>query len=190
MPETLIPGRAAAFVGYARLREKIRTHPLIMAEVPFENHLSLPLPTRRFRTYGDAYAAAYVFYTAPAVTLAGQPQREGTPDRWGAFSANGGGLLLYALCALLPFASPEQSANWLQTVEIAAEPGKTYASFDAALGRLVAGMETLAPAFFRGESGDPSAKKAFGQGFAYFIPAPLQERHQAIAPDFFSWLEL
>ena len=188
MPETLIPGNSAAFISYARLREKIRTHPLVMAEVPFENHLSLPLPTRRFSTYGEAYAAAYVFYTAPAVTLAGQPQREGTPDRWGAFNAKGGGLLLYALCDLLPFAGAEQSAGWLETVEIAAEPGKTYESFDAALSRIVAGMEMLAPAFFRGESGDPAAKKAFEQDFAYFIPAPLQDRHRAIAPDFFSWL--
>ena len=188
MPETLIPGSAAAFISYARLREKIRTHPLTMAEIPFENHLSLPLPTRRFSTYGDAYTAAYVFYTAPAVTRAGQPQREGTPDRWGAFSANGGGLLLYALCALLPFAGPEQSAAWRKTIEIGAEPGKTYASFDAALSRLVDSMETLAPAFFRDESGDATAKKAFLQDFAYFVPAPLQDRHRAVAPDFFSWL--
>jgi hypothetical protein len=189
MPETLIPGSAAAFISYARLREKIRTHPLIMAEIPFENHLSLPLPTRRFSAYGAAYAAAYVVYSAPAVTLAGQPKREGAPDRWAAFSAHGGGLLLYALCDLLPFANAEQSAPWRETVEIAAEPGETYASFDAALARIVAAVETLAPAFFRGEAGDPAARKAFLRDFAYFTPAPLQERHRAAAPDFFVWLE-
>jgi hypothetical protein len=142
----------------------------------------------RFSVYGPAYAAAYVFYSAPAVTVAGQPKREGSPDRWGAFSARGGGLLLYALFDLLPFVNADQSAAWQEAVEITADSGQSYSSFDEALSRIVLNMELLAPTFFRGEAGDPMVKQAFLEDFAYFTPAPLRERHRAVAPDFFAWL--
>ncbi len=191
MPETLTPPVSPTFISYARLRENLRKHPLLATEIPVEDRVSLPLPTRRFTPYGgDAGGAAYAFYAAPAFTLAGRPKTEGAPDFWGAFAARGGGLLVFARCAILPFASAEQSAPWNNVAApLALNDGQTPESAEDALNRLMQNMETLAPAFFRGEVGDEAARGAALLDFRAAIPVAVHDRYRALAPDFFAWLE-
>lgn len=159
------------------VRERLKTHWLRQAEIPVEHVVSLPLPTRRWGR------PAYAFFASPAVRLPGQPLEQGAPDRWACLEAQGGQILVYARSAIVPFAGERE---W-PTVTVPPVSG-SLAALKARLASIESLAEALIPAFFAGESGAPDARQALLQELTGHIAAPLLPQHEALAPDFFSWL--
>lgn len=169
----------AKLLGYSAVRDRQRTHPLRMSEIPVEHAVSLPVPTKRWG--GPAYA----FFASPSLRRPGQPVQQGAPDRWWVVSAFGGGVVIYALWKAVPFA---ESIGWESTTLPAV--GATIAELKQALSHIEGLMNALAPAFFAGEGGDAGARKSLSRALASFIPEPLKPQYRALAPDFFAWLEV
>jgi hypothetical protein len=165
-------------LSYSEARSRQRTHPLRQTEIPVEHAVSLPLPTRRW--VGPGYA----FFAAPSTRVPERPPVQGAPDRWWVVDAHGGRLILYALCAAVPFA-----------------PGTTWGDSDlppvtrsldelrGALQQIGVWMDAAAPEFFAGRPGDPALRLTLAEALKAHLPPPLQPQYRALAADFFAWLE-
>jgi hypothetical protein len=163
---------------YSEVRNRQRTHPVRQSEVPVEHAVSLPVPSKRW--LGPAYA----FFAAPAARAPDRPQEQGPPDRWWVVDAHGGRLIVYALCAAVPFA-PEAAFQAVTLPPVT----RTLDELRAALKAIDALMDAAVPAFFAGQPGDPAARKALADALQAHLPQPLQPQYRALAPDFFAWLE-
>lgn len=168
----------AHWISLTQARERMRTHPLRLAEVPVEHSVSLPMPTRKWG--GPAYA----FFAAAAVRRPDRPVEQGVPDRWWVVDALGGRIVVYALTSAVPFA---ESKNWtaitLPPIEQSvAELRQGQAEVEEVLNGLV-------PLFFAGDTAPKGERAgALARLFA-LLPAPLHPQYRALAPDFFAWLE-
>jgi hypothetical protein len=165
------------FMSYSDVQKWFQQHPLRQTEIPIEHAVSLPLPTLR---WGEP---AFAFFAAPAERLAGGPSRQGAPDRWWAFRAKGGQVLVYALTHVVAFGP----GDW--------QPETVLPAADnvVALRRMVLDieqmMDVLVPEFFAGNPGDSEVRQALAGVFSRFVSSPLMDRYHALAPDFFTWLE-
>ncbi|BCM94389.1 hypothetical protein IAD21_06296 [Abditibacteriota bacterium] len=180
---TTVPTEAATppakkILSYSDIRNVQRTHPLQKSLVPVEHAVSLPIPTKR------AGHLAYAFFAAPAARQPGKPMRQGAPDRWWLLDAHGSAsVIIYALCAVQPFATETWGAVTLPPV------AGSLADLKAALANLESQMNALTPVFFAGDAGDASAKQELSAALMAVLSEPLQPQYRALAPDFFAWLE-
>jgi hypothetical protein len=165
-------------LSYGEVRSRQRTHALRQTEVPVEHAVSLPLPTRRWAGPG------FAFFAAPALRAPDRPPVHGAPDRWWVVDARGGGLLVYALFAAVPFAS---SVAWGES-ELPPE-ARSLGELRQSLQQIEMQMDAVATDFFAGRPGDPAARRALAEALKVYLPALLQPQYRALAPDFFSWLE-
>jgi hypothetical protein len=168
----------AYWMSFEEMHERMKTHHAIRSTVPTEHTISFPLPTRR---WGEP---AYACFACPALRRAGQPLRQGVPDRWWAIHARNGQLVVYALWQALPYASNVQWAPvTLQSEQRSiAEQEQTRAS----IGLL---MDALVPSFFVGEAAELQTRHALKEMLLAYLPEPLLPWYRALVPDFFAWLE-
>jgi hypothetical protein len=166
------------WLSLTEIRERLKTHSLLRAEVPIEHYISIPLPTKRWA--GPAYAC----FASPASRRPGQPVVQGAPDRWWVMSAHGGSLIIYALWDVFPYA---EVAGW--TTVTLPPVTRSIAEQQQDMASIELLMNTLAPAFFGGESSDTRTRKALLEALAAHLPEPLLPQYRALAPDFFAWLE-
>jgi hypothetical protein len=167
-----------ALLPYRQVRERQRTHPIRLAEVPVESALSLPMPTLRWGV------PAYAQFAAPAVRLPEKPSEQGPPDRWWAVDARSGHLLVYARTQAIPFA-PDRA---FETVTLP-PTGHSLDAMREILAELDTSMEAVAPEFFAGRPGAADLRSRAAERLRSAIPAPVFPRYRALAPDFVSWLE-
>jgi hypothetical protein len=151
-------------------------HPLRLSEIPVEHAISTPLPTLR---YG---IPAYIQMAAPAVRAPGQPTRQGEPDRWWLFAAQGGRLLAYALITIVPagdgLSGPESDAT---------PPIDSVSKLREVLDTFSTAMESAVGSFFAGHPALNGAQLL--QLFEAMTPAALVAQYRVLAPDFFAWLD-
>jgi hypothetical protein len=165
-------------LGYTQIRQRLQEHPLRQTEIPIEHAVSLPVPTMR---WGEP---AYAFFASPAERKPGQPIRQGPPDRWWAFRALGGELLVYSLSTVYPFTRDQA---WMS---IDVPPAATsVAVLQQMLKDILEMADTVTPAFFSGEPGDHEVRVALARVLFLFLPPVLLDQYRALGPDFFQWLE-
>ena len=146
-------------------------------EIPVEHAISLPLPTLRWNR------SAYISFASPAIRRPNQPMQQWAPDRWWAYDASNGKLIIYALWDALPYAEDVQR-NWMIL------PPITYSV--AQLQEQIVTIELLmtetASAFFAKKAGEKATRTALSEALVAYIPQPLLPHYQALAPDFWAWL--
>jgi hypothetical protein len=165
----------ANWLSYRQALAWSRKHPLRLSEIPVEHAISLPLPTMTFGGHD------YVQFAAPAVREPGQPTRQGAPDRWWAFEAQGGRLRFYALVAARPFGHGFSES-------IVSSPVKTMDELRAGHAEFEAAMEGVARDFFAGAPRDAAKRETLAAALRIVIPPDILPQYQAAAPDFFTWL--
>ena len=164
-------------LSYSDISQRERAHPLLMAEVPDEYDVSLPLPSWRWGV------AAYACFAGPAVRRPRQPKEVGAPDRWWLLDARTARLVLYAYCRVMPFAP---DAHW-DRVTLPPET-RSLASVKELAATVERLMNEAAPVFLAG--GPPPASTALAEALRAYVPGLLWSRYQALTPDFFAWLHL
>jgi hypothetical protein len=170
-----IPSR---WLSLAEVRERMKTHSLLRSEVPVEHSISFPLPTKRW--IGPAYA----YFASPVTRRPGQPVEQGAPDRWWVVNAHGGGIIVYALWKAIPYS---EGVQW--TTVTLPPVTRSIAEQQQEIATIELLMDTLAPAFFMGEPGDPGTRKALVEVLMAYLQKPLLPQYRALTPDFFAWLE-
>lgn len=146
--------------------------------IPLEHSVSLPLPTRRVGTAG------YAFFASPALRQPGFPLQQAAPDRWWIVNAHNGTLALYAPYSVFPFA---ENADWGQMALL--PTGKSRSEREEIKSTISLLMDTLAPAFFAGDTIGASSRKSLLDALMAYLPEPLLPQYKALAPDFFAWLQ-
>ncbi len=166
------------WLNYTAILQRQRTHAIRLSEIPVEHVVSLPIPTKRWVESG------YAFFASPARRISGQPLLQSSPDRWCVFSAIGGAIIIYCLWNAHPFASVTNFENceMLST-------NRTISQLKTTLNTIEELMNTLALNFFAGEPGDPQTRKALAETMKDYFTTSLLNQYQALAPDFFQWLE-
>jgi hypothetical protein len=160
-------------------RDRLRTHPLRLAEVPVEHAISFPLPTRRWGGPG------YAFFASPVRRQPGAAPVHSPPQSWWVLDARGGRVLVYARMKALAFA--DGAGDWEPaTLSPVTVP---MAELRQAMVDLEQTLSGLAPAFFADEPGDAVARQKVQAGLGRLIPEVLLPQYRALAPDFFAWLE-
>lgn len=162
---------------YSGMRRHLQSHPVLIDEVPIEYSQSLPVPTRRFG--GPAFAG----FAGPALRRPGAPLRLSTPDRWWVVSATDQTVLLYARTAAVPFPAPLPSGE----VEVVSNRSLAAAREDLAV--LDELFDAAVPAFFAGGDVDPASRTALREQLAVVAGAGTVAWYEAVAPDFFAWLQ-
>lgn len=170
--------QAPNWISLAEARERMRTHPLRLAEVPIEHAVSMPLPTRRFGLPG------FAFFAAAALRQPGKPVHQQPPDRWWVVDAAGGRVLVYALTRVAPFA---EGAAWA-ACELP-PVGGTLSELRQRQAEAEKALAPLAAAFFAGAAADAAERRAGLAHLLGLLPPPLLPQYRALAPDFFAWLE-
>ncbi len=168
--------KPSGLLTFTEARQRLRTHPLRLAEIPQEFAVSLPLPTRRWRE------PAYAVFAGPAIRRPGQPTEHDPPDRWWVMAAQSGHTLIYALTRVQHFCDTPCG-------RVAVSPQGTLVEVQQALERAAASLDRLAPLFFVGEPGGADDRRALYQALASLVPPPLLPQYRALTPDFFAWLE-
>lgn len=164
------------FLSYATVRERFQTSLLRRSEIPTEHSVSLALPTRRWAQ------PAFAFFASPAQRTPGRPLLQAPPDRFWAFAAHGGHLVLYALTSAISLA-PE-AASW-QPIELppptvpVAKLRDEVAVFDEV-------MTIASEDFFQGRPA--TASDGLVEAWARLVPPPVLPFYRALAPDFWQWL--
>jgi hypothetical protein len=172
---TLGPER---YLTLAEVMERQKTHWLRRAEVPIEHYVSLPLPTSRWSEPG------FASYGAPALRRRGESTSVSPPDRWMVYAASSGRLVVYALCAAVPYAQ-----------ELPAEPATVpapqggIAQIKEQLAEIEELAERLTPRFFAGQPGDAGQRRQFAALLRSYQPGRLGEWQRALNSDFFDWLD-
>lgn len=165
-------------LGYMEIAKRIAKHPLMEVELPTGMYVSIPLPTRRLG------GAGYASFAAPTSRRPGQPTIQGAPDRWWLFDADTARLKVYALTASLPL-MPDLKFGEVELPPLACPPLEYRALLAEARERI----SELTPAFFDAlDAGDAVRSKLF-ELLLQVIPAPIEDRHRALVPDFFEWLQ-
>lgn len=166
-----------SLLGFADVQKWLQQHPIRLTEIPTEHAVSLPMPTLR---WGEP---AYAFFASPAERRPGQAANQGAPDRWWAFRANGGQLLIYARTAVVSFAPG-------QIWDTFAVPPASDSVFvlQQRVRDIQTMMDAVVPAFFAGSPGDPLVRAALAGVLGQFLAPPLLDQYRALVPDFFLWL--
>ncbi len=167
-----------AFRPYEQVSAEVTKHPLRQAEVPVEHHVSLPLPTLRWAL------PSWAVFAGPARRAPGQPLTLGTPDRWWALDARHRGLLGYALTVVTPF-----TAYLPPGPVIISPPRRTITALKEDLAVLGELLDAVAPAFFAGETGDPTSRADLLDALTVAHLREAAPWYRALVPDFFTWLE-
>jgi hypothetical protein len=168
-----------ALLGYGQARAEFAGHPLSIAEIPVEHEISLPVPTRRFGEPG------YAWFAAPARRRPGQPLVLGAPDRWWVLGAARRGLLAYARTAAVPFAAEPLIPQRAELPPVT----RGLEAITEDLRLLESLGERAAPAFFAGEPGDPALRADLLAVLTAHVTPLVIGWYQALAPDFFGWLQ-
>jgi hypothetical protein len=161
----------------AEVMERQKTHWLRQAEVPLEHYVSILLPTTRWSEAG------FACYAAPALRRRGEPTRVSPPDRYWAVAANGGRLLVYALCAAVPYADDLPAEP--QVVPV---PQGSIAELKEQLAEIGELAGFLAPRFFAGQPGDHERRRELVALLQAHLPGRLWDWQQALTSDFLRWL--
>ncbi len=146
-------------------------------DIPNGYLLSLPLPTHR---YGRP---AYAFFASAVSRHPGQPLQQQVPDRWFAIDAITGHLLVYALTTVFPFGD---TSTW-NTVTIVPSPlqNEAYRLSEQTLDQ----MDRLSSDFFEGRMAEMQERRWMLELLQTLSANQLLPQYQALAPDFFQWLE-
>ncbi len=147
--------------------------------IPLGYSISLPLPTLR------AGMAGYAFFASPALRQPGVLLQQAAPSRWWIVNAHTGILVLYAPCSVFPFA---ENVNWGETT--LPSTGKSRSERAEMKSSISSLMDTIAPVFFAGDTIGASSRKALLDALITYLPEPLLPQYRALAPDFFSWLQV
>ncbi|MQA81728.1 MAG: hypothetical protein GEV10_25185 [Streptosporangiales bacterium] len=167
-----------SFMSYDEIGKAFADHPVRLAEIPVEHHVSTPLPTLRWGR--PAFAA----FAAPARRVPRQPTELSTPDRWLLVDASHGRLVAYDMVAAVPFATD------LPAGPVTAVPARTsVAAAREDLRMLGELMDQVAPAFLAGEDGDATTRRDLAEVLGAVLPAATVPWYRALTPDFFAWLE-
>lgn len=161
----------------AEVMERQKTHWLRRAEVPIEHYVSIPLPTTRWAEAG------FACYAAPALRRRGERTRVSPPDRWWVVAASGGHLLVYALCAAVPYAEELPAEP-----EIMPAPRGGIAELKDQLAEIGELAEKLAPRFFAGQPGDADRRQRLTALLQSQLPGRMWQWQAALTPDFLEWL--
>lgn len=164
------------YSGYDEVKRRLMRHPLRLSEIPNASFVSLALPTQRLSQPG------YAFFTAAAARPEGNAPNQQPPASWGVLDARRGRLILYADVAVMPFSDEAFEAVTLEPVD------GSLAALRAAHERIVQLIDSLAPAFFEGEAGQPDERRELERLLETSISRPLIPRYRQLAPDFWSWL--
>lgn len=169
---------APRMLTYSEIRVRLRTHALRQYEVPIEYSVSLPLPTLRCGQPGYAAFASGTTHNPE------QPVVQSAPDRWWVLDAASAQVLIYALTRVYSFTS--ELTMTPQTLPIIAQ---TLAEMQLLLDDMETKVEAVTPAFFDGADFPEEQKQAALNAMQTFLPTPLLPQYQALAPDFFAWLQ-
>lgn len=148
------------------------------SDVPVEHAISLPLPTLRCQVPG------FASFASPALRRPDQPPEQGVPDRWWVVDATNGQLLLYALTREVPFGDEK---SWKPVTE--PSPSGNVAELRKAQEQIERQLDELAPAFFDHQAIPGEKRYAFLQALRAYLGPDLIPQYQALAPDFFAWLQ-
>ncbi|QYO63470.1 hypothetical protein [Leptolyngbya sp. 7M] len=146
-------------------------------DIPNGYLLSLPLPTHR------CGRPAYAFFASAVSRHPGQPLQQQVPDRWFAIDAITGHLLVYALTTVFPFGD---TSTW-NTVTIVPSPlqNEAYRLSEQTLDQ----MDRLSSDFFEGRMAEMQERRWMLELLQTLSANQLLPQYQALAPDFFQWLE-
>ena len=161
----------------AEVMERQKTHWLRRAEVPLEHHVSILLPTKRWSEAG------FACYAGPALRRPGEPTRVSRPDRYWAVAANGGRLLVYALCAAAPYAEDLPAEP-----QVVPAPQGSIAELKEQLAEIGELAGLLAPRFFDGQPGDQERRRELMALLQAQLPGRLWDWQQGLTGDFLGWL--
>jgi hypothetical protein len=146
-------------------------------DLPIGHSVSLMLPTLRFGVAG------YAAFASPTVRGKENAVRQSPPDRWWLLDARRGTVAVFSLCSIHHFTDAR-----FETVVLSRDMG-TVSELRQQLEELRQQMDVLAPLFFqRQEPADPEARPRLFSLLKSRIPEPLFTQHEAIAPDFFAWI--
>jgi len=148
------------------------------SDVPVQYAISLPLPTLRCLVPG------FASFASPALRRPDQLLEQGVPDRWWVVDAKNGQLLLYALTRQLPFGD---ETSWKAVTEPA--PAGTVADLQKAREQIEQQLDELAPAFFDHQPVPEDKRHSFLRALRAYIGPELIPQYEALAPDFFAWLQ-
>jgi hypothetical protein len=163
---------------YIEIAKRIAQHPLMAAELPTAMYVSMPLPTLRWG--GPGYAS----FSAPTSRQPDQTAIQGAPDRWWLFDAGSARLKVYALTSCFPFA-PDALFSDVEIPSLKCPP----VEFRALLAETRERMAPLARCFLEKQIADSTSRSNLRDLLRQIIPVSIEDRHRALAPDFFDWLE-
>lgn len=166
------------YLSPTEFKSVFQKHLLRSHEIPSNCGVSFPLPTNRWSEPG------YIVMCSPIAPPRGDiPPRQGAPESWGVFAAQGGRLLLFARTKVFPFTSDD-------ILEVELTPlSKSIGEIQAGFARLEQILEMLTPLYFRNEHADSAFRTAFVKTFESVISPVLIPQYRKLAPDFFAWLE-
>lgn len=161
----------------AELEQRFMAHPLKTAELPIGHYISLPLPTQRWQS------PAFARFASPARRGPAIPTDVAPPDRWWAMSARSGGLVVYALMTAIPYAENHQWHSVTLPV-----PTLSIDELRAQRAALHEVLDTVSGPFFASEPGNTALRRQLLTMLHESLSEPLLVWHQALVPDFFTWL--
>jgi hypothetical protein len=166
-----------SLLSLTELEQRFMAHPLKTYEIPIGHYISLPLPTQRW------HSPAFARFASPARRGPTIPTDVAPPDRWWVLSARSGGLLVYALMAAIPYADDRQ---WHSvTLPVPTLSIDELREQRAALHEL---LDTVSGSFFASEPGSAALRSQLLTMLHESLTEPLLVWHQALVPDFFTWL--
>jgi hypothetical protein len=151
---------------------------MVSDEVPIQSYLSIPMPTKRFGQ------SAFASFSCPEHLVVGQKPDIAPPDRWWLFDERAKHLLCYSIIAVTPFAQPmPHPGSGDAPVAISVdEKGRLLA-------QVLTRIDTIAPAFFKDDTRPRGQRLELLRCLSNYVGAELLPYYQALAPDFFAWLE-
>lgn len=165
-----------SIINYLEFRKKQATHFLRRYEIPIEYSVSLPIPTRRF------YISAYASFANLTTTILGKQVEIQPPDRWWAFDATTGQILVYARETVLPFSKENFNAVLLPSIQRSLEEQEDL------LVRVEQGINDVCEAFFENKNTNDEKRKILQENLTHYLPENILPRYKALCPDFFEWL--
>ena len=169
----------AHWISFSEVRTILKTHCLRQAEIPMGHYISLPLPT--FHAGRPGYAS----FASPSRHRRGDPALIGPPDRHWLLDARDGRLLLYALTSIEPLLTTEESTS-VHLPEVSGSVGELREQ----LASLEAQLESLTAPFFAQQTVSDRDRARLAKALRGLLPPPLLGWHNAIAPDFFRWVQV
>lgn len=145
---------------------------------PVEHFVSFLLPTLRWGI------PSYICFCGPQLKLPHTPPKIAPPDRWWAYDAISGHMIIYALERIISFA-PDKTWETV-TLNLPVTSIKELIQIDNQIEAL---LTQLASAFFDRQLGDAVLRKELMSLLSVRIGPALVPRYFALAPDFWVWLQ-